>query len=82
MPRFYFDTDDTMKLVIDEYGSELPDTMAAGRLARRTLIEMSADLARGSDVVQCRALVRDEAGNTLFTTEVTLAVIEGPGPSV
>ena len=82
MPRFFFDTDDATRFVTDEHGSELADVAAARHFARMALTEMMVDLAREADAARCHAVVRDEAGNRLFTATVALSVDEGTEPSV
>lgn len=74
MPRFFFDTDNAARLVTDDEGSECPDVDAARSLARRALSEIMLDMARHTDVAQCKAVVRNEAGDKLFTVRMTLTV--------
>jgi hypothetical protein len=72
MPRFFFDTRDDGQLVHDDLGRELTGLDAARDLAVRTLIEIAADERPSSDQRSFTIDVRDEAGDAVLTSELTL----------
>jgi hypothetical protein len=65
MPRYFFDTMDSGRLVCDESGIELPSIQAARAEAARSL----ADIARDMPPDNCREVVvevSDDEGCPLF----------------
>jgi len=72
MPRFFFDTRDNGRQVRDELGCELAGMDAVHDLAVRTLTEIAADEGSSSDQHRFGIDVRDEAGEAVLTSELTL----------
>jgi hypothetical protein len=72
VPRFYFDTRNDGRTVRDESGFELAGLDAVQDLAVRSLTEIAADELPRSDRRIYGIDVRDEAGEAVLTTELTL----------
>jgi len=72
MSRYFFDTDESGKVLIDEDGVELPNIDEAEKEALATLGHIAKDRAG-----RCRYVamnVRDEAGTVLLTAALSLQV--------
>jgi hypothetical protein len=72
VPRFYFDTRNDGRTVRDDSGLELAGLDAVQDLAIRSLTEIAADELPRSDRRTYGIDVRDEGGEAVLTTELTL----------
>lgn len=73
MSRFFFDTDDGHRRVIDDEGLELPSVDAARREAVAVLPEMMRERLPEMESTSFTCVVRDEANTIVYT--VSLAFV-------
>jgi hypothetical protein len=74
MPRFFFDYENGVALVVDPEGTELPDLAEARREAIDTLLHSAHDQMTAADNDAAMAIsVRDEDGFQIL--KVTLALV-------
>lgn len=72
MPRFYFDTHDGDRTVIDDEGLELAGNAAARETALATLPQMADDKLPDGDQRHFNVKVRDAAGDDVYDADLTL----------
>jgi hypothetical protein len=72
MPRFFFDTDDGDQFIPDKKGQELESIEAAKALAQAALADMVIDVLPDGDRRTCAVSVRDEAGQVVVSTVLSL----------
>ena len=75
MPRYFFDTRDNERRVIDDIGLELADVPAAGKAAARSLAELALDVIPDSSERCLGVDVRDEMGDAVLTTDLTYRAV-------
>jgi hypothetical protein len=66
MPRFYFDTSDDERLIVDEDGIDLPGIQAARDEATRALADLAKDILPRATHREIAVIVTDEAGKRLL----------------
>jgi hypothetical protein len=66
MPRFYFDTSDDERLIVDEDGIELSGVQAARDEATRALADLAKDILPRATRREIAVIVKDEAGKRLL----------------
>lgn len=71
MPRYFFDISNG-HLTPDELGTEFPDAHAARDAAIRVLPDVARDEIGARDNREVAVLMRDEAGQSLFSASLTL----------
>lgn len=71
MPSFFFDIRDGI-LTTDDVGSEFPNAHAARDAAIRVLPDIARDHIGASESREVAVLMRNEAGQNLFTASLTL----------
>jgi hypothetical protein len=76
MPRFFFDTYDGDRHVLDEKGLDLPDFEAAELEAQRILPDMAHDTLLDGSHRSFVVNVRDEAGQIVLRTALSLVAEE------
>jgi hypothetical protein len=80
MPRFFFDTDDGSRFVIDRKGQELESAEAAKAMAQAALADMVTDAIPDGDRRTFTVSVRDEAGRAVLSTTLSLTSEYAPKP--
>ncbi|QQO12562.1 hypothetical protein JJB99_24230 [Bradyrhizobium diazoefficiens] len=65
MPRYYFDTSDSEKLVSDDVGVEIASFEDVKREASRAIADLAKDVLPGSEVRTLAIQVRDAVGPVL-----------------
>jgi hypothetical protein len=74
VPRFFFDTYDSDRLILDDEGLELEDLEAANREAQAILPHMARDGLPDGDERVFIVSVRDEAGQVVLRAALSLAM--------
>ncbi len=72
MPRYFFDTDDGQREIIDDDGSELSGPDAAKDAALGLLPPFARAALIGDGSRNVRVNVRNEAGDVVYTASMTL----------
>jgi uncharacterized protein DUF6894 len=81
VPRFFFDTYDGDRFILDELGLELEDIEAAKLEAERALPEMAWDELPDGNQRTFIVSVRDEAGEVVLRAALSL-VVEYPSQAL
>ena len=74
MPRFFFDTYDGDRFILDDTGIEMEDLEAAKAEAQKALPEMASDRLPDGDQRTFIVSVRDEAGQVVLRAALSLVV--------
>ena len=72
--RFFFDTNESGRVLRDDDGVELPSIVGAERQALAALGEIAKDELPRGDVRYIEMQVRDDKGTVLLTAALTLQV--------
>ena len=72
MPRFFFDTHDGEQFLQDQTGLELEDLQAAKAAAQASLADLARDVLPNGDQATFIVSVRDEAGQVVVRTALSL----------
>jgi hypothetical protein len=72
MPRFFFDTDDGSRFLTDRQGQEVESVEAAKALAQVALADMVKDTLPDGDRRTFTVSIRDEAGQIVISTALSL----------
>ena len=78
MPRFFFDTFDGANFQRDEAGQELPDIETVRFKAQEALPDMVGDAPPYGDRRSFVVNVRNETGQTVLRTALSLVIEQGP----
>jgi hypothetical protein len=73
MKRFFFDTSDGDRTVIDTVGHKLADAESARKLALRALADMVADHLPDGNHRRFVSSIRDDAKEVIFTATLQLS---------
>lgn len=73
MTRYYIDSDDNDRTVIDEAGFELSGPLEARSMAIDVLPDMAREKLPDGDRRTFSVRVRDEAGTVIYSAELTMA---------
>ena len=74
MPRFFFDTHDGDRLLLDNEGQELEDLEAAKAVAQEELPHIARDELPDGDQRTFIVSVRDETGEVVMRATLSLAM--------
>jgi hypothetical protein len=82
MPRFYFDIREDDRLVSDDEGNDLPNIDAAEREAVLVATEIVSDKVKRGRIQKVIVEVRNEDGQRLLTSTVTLQTVSSRAAAV
>lgn len=72
MPRYFIDTSDGQRPLIDNVGQEFPDAQAARRAALDALPDMARDELPNGDHRTFAVSVRDTSGKAIYSAKLML----------